>query len=106
LARKAVEGLVLSKVEEPVLSEVEGLGRPLWYYADVPYVLAHPEALGSLTNGARREVQHVTSAGLAAWQEGIAAYASQLSTLFESPEKWREAVAFYGREDFCLWRFE
>lgn len=85
---------------------VEGLNRPLWYYADVPYLLSHPEALGPLTNGARPEVQKVSSAGLSAWVDGIAAYASQLSTLFENPEKWREAIEKYAREGFCLWKFE
>jgi LmbE family N-acetylglucosaminyl deacetylase len=85
---------------------VEGLNRPLWYYADVPYVLDHPEALIPLINGARPEVQKVSSAGRSTWVDGIAAYASQLSTLFDSPEKMREVMETYGREKFCLWKFD
>jgi hypothetical protein len=85
---------------------VEGLGRPLRYYADVPYVLNHPEALAPLTNGGQAEVRKVSSGGLSAWGAGIAAYASQISTLFESPEKMRELVDAYGREGVCLWRLE
>lgn len=101
---------------------VEGLNRSLVYYADVPYVLDHPQALIPLTNGGRPEVwpersdvlslskdrrlQDVSSGGISAWVEGISAYASQLSTLFESPEKMREAVENYGRREFCLWKFD
>jgi len=97
-----------------VRKAVEGLGRPLWYYADVPYVLDHPEALVPLTNGARpeawpersRRLQNVSSGGVSAWVEGISAYASQISMLFESPEKMREAMKVYGREKFRLWKFD
>ena len=85
---------------------VEALNRPLWYYADVPYVLNHPEALIPLTNGARADVQNVSSAGISAWQDGIAAYASQISTLFDSPEAMREAIGRYGREGVRLWKFD
>lgn len=85
---------------------VEGLKRPVLYYADVPYVLNHPEALSPLTNGGQPKVLKVSSAGLVAWGTGIAAYASQMSTLFESPEKMREAIEAYGREGVCLWRLE
>lgn len=85
---------------------VEGLGRPLRYYADVPYVLNRPEALIPLVSGARPKVRKVSSVGLSAWVDGIAAYASQMSTLFESPEKMREMVEAYGREGVRLWKFE
>jgi LmbE family N-acetylglucosaminyl deacetylase len=89
-----------------VRKAVEELGRPLWYCADVPYLLDHPEALGPLTNGARAEIRKASSAGLSAWQDGIAAYASQISTLFDSPEAMREAIGRYGREGIHLWKFD
>jgi LmbE family N-acetylglucosaminyl deacetylase len=89
-----------------VRKAVEGLGRPLWYCADVPYLLDHPEALGPLTNGARIELQNVSSAGLSAWQDGIAAYASQISMLFDSLESMLEAIEKYGREGVGLWKFD
>ena len=85
---------------------VEGLKRPLLYYADVPYVLDHPEALGPLTNGGQAEVREVSSEGLDAWITGIAAYASQISVLFESLEKMRERMDVYARQGVRLWRFE
>ena len=89
-----------------VRKAVEGLNRPLLYYADIPYLLNHPEALGPLTDGGQAEVWKVSSAGLSAWADGIAAYASQMSTLFESPEKMRELIEAYGRAGVHLWRFE
>lgn len=89
-----------------VRKAVEGLNRPLLYYADIPYLLNHPEALNPLTNGGQAEVQKVSSGGMDAWVTGIAAYASQMSTLFESPEKMREAIHSYGRGGIRLWRLE
>jgi LmbE family N-acetylglucosaminyl deacetylase len=84
---------------------VEGLGRPLWYYADVPYVLNHPEALETFTRLMQANRQKVSSAGFVAWVEGISAYASQISTLFESLEQMQESLMTYGGKEVCLWRF-
>ncbi len=89
-----------------VRKAIEGLNRPLWYYADVPYVLNHPSALETYTRLMQAKRQDVSSGGMSAWVEGIAAYASQISTLFESPEKMREAIGNYGREGLILWKLE
>ncbi|GER80918.1 GlcNAc-PI de-N-acetylase [Candidatus Denitrolinea symbiosum] len=83
----------------------EGLNRPLTYYADVPYVLNHPEELAPLMDGGRMEVQEVSSEGVEAWNRGVAAYASQISTLFESPEAMRSSLEAYARAGVRLWRF-
>lgn len=85
---------------------VERLNRPLLYFADVPYVLDHPEGLKPLVNGGQPEARVVSSGGIEAWVQGTSAYASQLSTLFESPEKMRDSLEAYGRAGVCLWRFE
>lgn len=98
LTRRAVEGLVRS--------EAGGLKRRLLYYADIPYWLNHPEALAPSTNGAQAEFWKVSRQGLSAWVEGILAYASQLSTLFESLDKMQELIEGYGREGLRLWKFE
>jgi LmbE family N-acetylglucosaminyl deacetylase len=74
---------------------VEALGRPLLYYADVPYVLNQPTALEPLTNDKQFVIQPVSEAGLNAWQDGIAAYASQIGMLFETPERMREMIRLY-----------
>jgi LmbE family N-acetylglucosaminyl deacetylase len=83
---------------------VEGLGRSLWYYADVPYVLDHPSALETYSRRMQPKRQKVSSAGLVAWVAGISAYASQISTLFESLEQMRESMVAYG-EEACFWKF-
>ena len=88
-----------------VRQAVEGLNRPLWYYADVPYVLNHPEALAPSTRLMMAERRDVSNGGLAAWVQGIAAYESQISTLFESPLKMKEAIETYGEKGTVLWRF-
>ncbi|MFZ5902470.1 MAG: PIG-L deacetylase family protein [Chloroflexota bacterium] len=89
-----------------VRQAVEGLGRPLWYYADVPYVLNYPEALEPSTRLMTAERRDVSSGGLAAWVQGIASYESQISSLFESPLKMKEAMEVYGGKGAFLWRFE
>ena len=83
---------------------VEGLGRPLWYYADIPYLLNEPSALDSVQGANPAKSRKVSSEGLAAWQDGIAAYASQVPMLFESPDKMKEAISNYGRKGIRLWK--
>jgi len=83
---------------------VEGLHRPLWYYADIPYLLNNPEALGPLKMEMQASPRKVSSAGLSAWQRGIAAYASQLSMLFETPKNMRARIADYGQKGLRLWK--
>jgi len=85
---------------------VEALGRPLTYYADVPYMLNQPSAVETFTIGMQAEVRPVSEAGLRAWQEGIAAYASQIGMLFENPEKMRELIQSYWQSSagIRLWR--
>ena len=83
---------------------VERLGRPLIYFADIPYLLNSPEELEPAVKGMQVETREVSSAGLAAWVDGIAAYASQLTMLFETPELLKEKIEGYGRQGLRLWR--
>jgi len=89
---------------------VERLGRPLQYpmqyYADIPYLLDHPEAFAPATLGLMDELLPVTEEGLSAWLDGIAAYKSQMKMLFESEEKMRGAIRKYwaDRRGVRLWR--
>jgi len=84
----------------------EGLERPLWYYADVPYLLDNPSALETFTSDMQAEVRPVSEAGLRAWQEGIAAYASQIGMLFENLEKMQAMIQSYWQSSagIQLWR--
>jgi LmbE family N-acetylglucosaminyl deacetylase len=89
-----------------VRKAVEGLGRPLWYYVDVPYVLTHPEELEPATRSMRPEPHKISDQGIAAWVKGIAEYASQISTVFDPPDKMKETMEKYGQSGVCLYRFE
>lgn len=91
-----------------VREAAEMLKRPLWYYADIPYLLQHPEALIPATRGLTSTLFPILETGLQAWQAGIAAYASQLSTLFRGDVKMPEAIrAYWGTETgLRLWRVE
>lgn len=84
----------------------ELLGRPLLYDADVPYWFTYADQLAAKSAGMKASVQPVSEAGLGAWQEAIAAYASQLSMLFDSPEKMRQDIAKYRADHggIRLWK--
>jgi LmbE family N-acetylglucosaminyl deacetylase len=88
-----------------VRQAVERLKRPLWYAADLPYLFNQPGELAPKTAGMKAVMHPITEAGLAAWVEAILAYKSQLSSLFESPEKMKEEIHSYcsERNGFPLW---
>ncbi len=83
----------------------ERLDRPLWYYADIPYLINHPEMLVPATKELKETLYPISEKGLGVWQNGIAAYASQILLLFETGEKMREAVRLYWetRRGVGLW---
>ncbi len=87
---------------------VELLGRPLLYDADIPYHFECPDELPSKTAGMTESVHTVTEAGSRSWQEAVAAYASQLSMLFENPENMREKISQYlsDNKGLRLWSLE
>jgi LmbE family N-acetylglucosaminyl deacetylase len=78
-----------------VRNAVELLGKPLVYDADIPYLFNFPEQLPEKTAGLKETIHPVSEAGLKAWEDSIAAYDSQLSMLFETPGKMREAITDY-----------
>ena len=92
-----------------VRAAAEALARPLHYYADYPYAVADPlngsDLRGEL--GKFRPAQRGASSAqaLAAWQEAIAAYTSQISTFWGSLDEMRAHIADYQRESagVTLW---
>ncbi|NOY98042.1 MAG: PIG-L family deacetylase, partial [Chloroflexi bacterium] len=64
-----------------VRQAAERLGRPLWYYADVPYLLDHPEALDGATRDMSAKLYPVSAEGLSAWLDASAAYTTQIGAL-------------------------
>ncbi len=87
---------------------VERLNRPLWYYADIPYYFREPPALAAATQSMSGKVFQVSPEGVAAWQDGIAVYASQLSSLFDDEAAMRRQIRAYAQENggLQLWELE
>jgi LmbE family N-acetylglucosaminyl deacetylase len=85
---------------------VERLNRPLWYAVDVPYVFKQPGELPPQVAGMMASLHPITEAGLEAWIEAALAYKSQLSSLFESPDKMKADIRSYyaERDGFPLWQ--
>ncbi len=81
---------------------VERLGRPLRYYADIPYLQKNWPSLLTFTGGLCSEVHPVSEEGLRAWQESVEAYASQLGSLFDPPESLRTTIKDYWKSTFGL----
>ncbi len=81
----------------------ERLGNPLVYYADYPYALEteHPTA----PKGYAPTCFRISSEGLRAWLEAVAAYQSQISTFWKSSAEMREALQAYcnDRGGVKLW---
>ena len=77
---------------------VELLQRPILYDVDIPYLFNSPTELAPKTAGMKAKTHRITEAGLRSWQDAIAAYESQLSSLFASPKAMREQIQQYWSE--------
>ncbi len=85
----------------------EGLYRPLWYYADYPYVLRWEEQLKELTQkGWESQVYPISAPALAAWRDSVAAHGSQISTFWATVDEMQQAITRYLRssQGITLWR--
>lgn len=78
---------------------VAALRRPLLYYADVPYIFRSPQELASKVADMKENAHRITKAGLMAWQAASATYASQLGSLFDSPDAMRAQIRQYKAEN-------
>jgi LmbE family N-acetylglucosaminyl deacetylase len=84
---------------------IEALHRPTWYYADVPYLLRNETSLAPATVNLKGKTFFISAQGLAAWQKGIEAYASQMSTLFDGVQDMRTKIKNYqlSRNGLTIW---
>jgi LmbE family N-acetylglucosaminyl deacetylase len=76
---------------------VESLDRPLWYYADIPYLFKHESELAPATEGLISRNFFISNQGLNAWQAAIAAHESQLSSLFLDLQDMHTQI-----KDYCI----
>ena len=87
-------------------SAAELIDCALWYYADMPYLINAPESFEKATEGMQAVPHPVSANGLQAWQSGIAAYKSQISTLLENEGKIQDAIQHYWEpsQGIQLWK--
>ncbi|MCF6277686.1 MAG: PIG-L family deacetylase [Anaerolineales bacterium] len=83
----------------------EQTGHPLRYYADIPYMLWHPEQLDLKKGNLSAKPYPLTEEGMLLWTEAVAAYASQIGVLFGGEEKMRNEIRSYWQtiRGICLW---
>jgi LmbE family N-acetylglucosaminyl deacetylase len=84
----------------------DSLHRSLYYYADVPYVLNYPQTLEPAIAALESQLYLVTEMDLDAWLQGVAAYRSQVDSLFKGAGTLEEALRSYwaGEGGIRLWR--
>jgi LmbE family N-acetylglucosaminyl deacetylase len=89
-----------------VRQAAESLQRPLLFYADIPYVLNNPQMLEPAVAGLESRSYPVSVTSLEAWLEGVAAYRSQLDSLFKGQGSLYDAIrSCWAREcGLRLWQ--
>jgi len=89
-----------------VRATAESMKLPVYYYADYPYVQWLKGIQAELVTGMEPAVFPVSEAGLAAWIEAVAAYASQISSFWFSPEDMETDIRGYCQNNggVQLWK--
>jgi hypothetical protein len=86
---------------------MQGLGRQLYCYADLPYVLTRGDEMEKLAQaGWMPRLFPLSEAGLFAWQASIAAHDSQISSFWPDRASMEAAISAYWRENqgIRLWQ--
>jgi len=89
-----------------VRTAAEGLARPIYFYADFPYVEKHPEALPELIQPHwHKECIKLEETAVERWCDAIACYTSQISTFWKDTAQMRIAMHGYAQSGggACLW---
>jgi LmbE family N-acetylglucosaminyl deacetylase len=89
-----------------VRQAAESLKRRLQYYADIPYILNNPQVLEPAIAALESQLHPVSENGLSAWLHGVAAYRSQVDSLFKGEGTLFDAIrSRWEREaGIRLWR--
>ena len=88
-------------------SAAEKLGRSLWYYAEYPYAAEQGSFSVELLEDSWEKVLYsVSEDELAMWQQGAAAYVSQLSTFWSGKEVMNSEIRSYrdAINGIILWK--
>jgi LmbE family N-acetylglucosaminyl deacetylase len=73
----------------------ESLHKSLRYYADIPYLLNNPQTLNPVIARLESDLFNISAEGLNAWLEGVAAYKSQLDSLYKGDGNLYDAIRAY-----------
>jgi hypothetical protein len=87
----------------------QGLGIPLWYYADIPYVLSRPQALDAFTTPEwRAQSTPIGGEDLFRWGEAAAAYVSQVPDFWPDRDALNGALGSFceGHQGIPLWEMK
>lgn len=90
-----------------VRAAAERLELPLLYYADFPYALKAAAALEALERAGWACIEASLSPdSLQAWEEGVAAHVSQISSFWENAQTMRQAIYDYsaGMNGLHIWQ--
>ncbi len=113
VAPMAVGGHVDHRLTRAAVERLFAPPRPgrdwsLWYYADYPYVGAHPDELAQILHREDWEAHlfPISALGLQAWQQAVAAHVSQISTFWPSLDQMQAELAAYCRQSggLRLWK--
>jgi hypothetical protein len=80
----------------------ESLHRPLQYYADIPYLLNNPQTLAPAIAKMEGDLFNISAEGLNAWLEGVAAYKSQVDSLFKGDGTLFDAISSHWAAEYGL----
>ena len=86
---------------------LESLGQTLCYYADFPYLLERGGELVHLQQqGWEAVVFSISDRGLYAWEQAVAAHASQICTFWPELASMKDALRAYLQQEggITLWR--
>ncbi len=77
----------------------ERMSRPLWYYADYPYLLKQSGKLHEYISPKWQDHPiSVSLSGCRVWQDAVACYQSQISTFWSSIDEMKQAICHYWQK--------
>jgi LmbE family N-acetylglucosaminyl deacetylase len=83
------------------------LGLGLWFYSDYPYVMRDTKGQAEKVGpGWEKDCRSVSPEALAAWQDAVAGYASQISTFWGGLDEMKASLEAYWQSGggTCLWK--
>ena len=90
-----------------VSAALHALQIPLWYYADIPYVMKNPEQVSKkVPASARMQTIEHSAETITKWGDAMAAHASQITTFWSDEADMRTSLQAYYElnEGLRMWQ--